>query len=89
MSFEKFRATPGLKAAEEKARSVYFKQLDSGFSRFKFLDAKKLRTVNTNELYISDPANFNDPYDLKLDVKEGINVPLHVLQGAFAYVLKE
>lgn len=89
MSFEKFRSAPGLTKAQEKARSKFFRQLDSGVARFKWTDSKRLSTLTPKKLYMSDPARFNDPYDLKLDITENVSLPVEVLQAAFGTVMQK
>lgn len=88
MSFNRFRATPELTKVQEKARSKFFRHLDSQASCFKWMNPTRLRALTPEKLYMSDPARFNDPYDLKLEISENNGLPVEVLQAAFAAVVR-
>jgi hypothetical protein len=45
-------------------------RLEKATPRYKFQSVKYLADLSNNELYISDPEKFNDPFDLKLSFED-------------------
>ncbi len=45
-------------------------RLENASAKYKFMSFKYLNTLSSDEIFISDPATFNDPFDLGIAIKD-------------------
>lgn len=57
-----WHTTEEMRAARKIRRSL-------GVSRYKFMSLTHLGALSVDQIYMSDPERFNDPYDLKIEIE--------------------
>lgn len=92
MALEKIRDTGHLSSAQQSLREQFWKRYEASVSRYKYQAFDKLVYLSADKLFISDPGQFNDPFDLKLTFEDDSSsggFPMNALQRAFASALEE
>jgi hypothetical protein len=92
VTFGKIRDSGRLSEGQASLRQRFFERYNESVSRYKYQDIEKLQHLSKNKLFISDPSNFNDPFDLRLTLTDdlstaGFSEP--ALQKAFAAAVEE
>lgn len=57
-----------LEEAESKAKKDYQQLISTHVQKYQFQSLKYLDALSHNKIYMSDPAKFNDPFDLKIEL---------------------
>lgn len=92
MTFEKIRDDGRLSSAQQSFRENFWRRYNASVSRYKYQFFENLAFLSADKLFISDPANFNDPFDLKLTFEDDSSMggfPMSALQSAFANAIDE
>lgn len=92
MTFGKIRDNSRLTDRQAPLRQQFFDRFNASVSRYKYQNFDKLQYLSNNKLFISDPSNFNDPFDLRLTLHDdlssaGFSEP--ALQKAFIAAIEE
>ncbi|MNN05204.1 hypothetical protein D3C81_1179570 [compost metagenome] len=92
MTFGKIRDNSRLTDGQAPLRQQFFDQYNASVSRYKYQTFDKLQYLSKDKLFISDPVNFNDPFDLRLTLHDdlssaGFSEP--ALQKAFIAAIEE
>lgn len=92
MTFGKIRERCGLTDGQKLLRQRFFERYNESVSRYKYQNFDKLQYVSKEKLFISDPGNFNDPFDLRLNLHDDLSTAGFselALQKAFAAAIEE
>lgn len=92
MSLGKIRESGRLTAGQSSLRQEFFKRYNESVSRYKYQDFDKLQHLSKDKLFISDPSNFNDPFDLRLTLHDDLSTSgfsESALQKAFVAAIEE
>jgi hypothetical protein len=52
----------------EEMRTARAERRKYGVSRYKFMSLKYLNSLSSDQIFMSDPSEFNDPFDLKIEI---------------------
>lgn len=92
MTFGKIRDTSLLTDQQASLRQQFFDRYNASVSRYKYQTFDKLQYLSKDKLFISDPGNFNDPFDLRLTLRDDLSsagFSESALQKAFIAAIEE
>lgn len=92
MTFGKIRESGRLTDGQASLRQQFFERYNESVSRYKYQDFDKLQYLSKGKLFISDPGNFNDPFDLRLTLHDDLSIAgfsESALQRAFVAAIEE
>lgn len=92
MTLGKIRESGRLTEGQASLRQQFFERYNQSVSRYKYQDFDKLQYLSKGKLFISDPGNFNDPFDLRLTLHDDLSAAgfsESALQRAFVAAIEE